>query len=284
MENPPTEQPGDASLPLRETQRKDVEQRVAPSAAVVHETIRREGEDELRRPASALAWSGLAAGLSMGFSLVAEGLIRSYVPDVPWSPLLVKLGYTVGFLIVILGRQQLFTENTLTPVLPLLVRRDRTTLFRLLRLWVIVLLTNLIGTLVFAWVLGHTEIFSSTTRAAFAQISHETLSGDFLTVFLRAIFAGWLIALMVWLLPFAETARVGVIIIIAFLVGLGGFSHIIVGSVEVLFGVTAGDTSWSAYFGQFLIPTLLGNIVGGVSLVAALNNAQVTSGGAGNDD
>src|SRR3954467_367922 len=99
---------------------KIAEKRTVGGAAIVHETVRLQGEEELSRPSSALAWSALAAGLAMGFSLVAEGALRAYLPDTPWRPLITKLGYPVGFLIVIIGRQQLFTENTLTPIIPLL--------------------------------------------------------------------------------------------------------------------------------------------------------------------
>ena len=107
---------------------------------IVARAVAMEGEEELGRPTSALAWSGLAAGLSMGFSLVAEGLLRSRLPDAPWRPLVAKFGYSVGFLIVVLGRQQLFTENTLTPVLPLLqAQGPRHGCSNLLRLWAIVL-------------------------------------------------------------------------------------------------------------------------------------------------
>src|SRR5690242_13295096 len=132
----------------------EAEERSAPSGKVVYKAILGEGEDELSRPSSALFWSGLAAGLSMGFSLVAEGLLRAHLPDTAWRPLVAKLGYSVGFLIVILGSQQLYTENTLTPIVPLLTRRSGEMLGRVLRLWAIVLVTNLIGTIVFAWVVA----------------------------------------------------------------------------------------------------------------------------------
>jgi len=268
-----------AAPDLRAGEHAEVEARGAPRPLVVYEVIRREGEDELRRTVSALAWSGLAAGLSMGFSLVAMGLIRARLPDTPWRSLVVNLGYSIGFLIVILGRQQLFTENTLTPILPLLNKPSGATLWRVARLWAIVLVTNLIGALVFAWVVGHTAVFRPEIRAAFAAIGDEALQGNFGTILLRAIFAGWLIALMVWLLPDAETSRPMVIIIITFLVGLGGFAHIIAGSVEIFYAVTTGAASWAHGIGGWLVPTLIGNIVGGLSLVAALNHAQVTAGG-----
>jgi hypothetical protein len=109
---------------LTQNEEKQVEERGTPRAAVVYEIVREEGEHELTRTISALVWSGFAAGLSMGFSLVAEGLLRSHLPDAAWSPLIYKFGYCAGFLIVILGRQQLFTENTLTVILPLLLRKN----------------------------------------------------------------------------------------------------------------------------------------------------------------
>jgi Formate/nitrite transporter len=117
-------------------EQKQVEERLATGAHVVYETIRREGEDQLHRRAAALAWSAFAAGLSMGFSFIAEGILRAHLPDQPWRPLIASVGYCVGFLVVILGRQQPFTENTLTVVLPLLVRKDLITLLRMLRLLV----------------------------------------------------------------------------------------------------------------------------------------------------
>ena len=270
---------GGAAPDLRERENEEVEARGAPRPLVVYEVIRREGEDELRRTVSALAWSGLAAGLSMGFSLVAMGLLRSRLPDTPWRPLVVNFGYSVGFLIVILGRQQLFTENTLTPILPFLNKPSGETLGRVARLWAVVLATNLVGAFAFAWIVGHTAVFRPPVRDTFAQIGAEAVDGSFWTILLRAIFAGWLIALMVWLLPGAETARLMIIIIITFLVGIAGFAHIIAGAVEVFYVMTTGSVSWAHGLGGWLVPTLIGNIIGGLSLVAALNHAQVTAGG-----
>ena len=254
------------------------EERVAISPTIVHETIRKEGEEELKRSSRALAWSGLAAGMLMGFSLVAEGLLRNHLPDVSWRPLISKFGYSLGFLIVILGRQQLFTENTITPVLPLMHSWSLNKLGQVLRLWGVVLLTNLIGAFLFAWVAGNTEIFDAGTRATFADIGRAAAEHPFSTLLIRGIFAGWLIALMVWLLPGAEMARVSIIIIVTFVVGLAEFSHIIAGSVEVLYLVGTGTLTFSKYLLDYLVPTLLGNILGGVGLVAALNHAQVVAG------
>jgi formate-nitrite transporter family protein len=259
-------------------EKKQVEDRVAIGAHVVYETIRREGEEELRRKPSALAWSAFAAGLSMGFSFIAEALLTAYLPNQPWRHLVVRLGYSVGFLIVILGRQQLFTENTVTVVLPLLLRKDVSTLWRMLRLWGVVLTANLVGTFLFALCVGKVNLFDSQIQQCLTQIGASHLGASFGIVLVRAIFAGWLIALMVWLLPAAESARVSIIIIITYLIGIAGFNHIIAGSTTMFYLIVTGSISWGTYLVQFFFPTLLGNVIGGLALVAALGHAQVVGG------
>jgi formate-nitrite transporter family protein len=260
---------------LSQRQRDEVESQSRPNAALIHETIRAEGESELERDASALLLSGLAAGLSIGFSLVVQGKIHGALAEGPVRELLTPLGYTVGFLIVVLGRQQLFTENTLTPILPLLHNRDLATFWNVVRLWALVLAANLAGTWLFALALAHTPVFDQQMTQAFAEISRPMLAGHFGTTFLRAIFAGWLIALMVWLLPAAEGSRAVIIMIITYVVGVGAFPHVVAGSVECAFLVVTGEASWRDFLAGFFVPTLLGNIVGGVALVAVLNYGQV---------
>ncbi|MBV8693998.1 MAG: formate/nitrite transporter family protein [Ktedonobacteraceae bacterium] len=262
---------------LNTTEKKEVARSTRISALVLHETVREEGERELRRTPFALAWSGLAAGLSMGFSLVTQGLLHTSLPRTSWSPLIDNLGYSVGFLIVVLGRQQLFTENTLTAMLPVLAHPNVSTILRMLRLWVIVLAANLLGAFLFATVIAHTALFSPAIQQSFAEISHHSLQGGFGLTVLRGIFAGWLIALMVWLLPASQGTKLHIIILLTYVVALGGFAHIIAGSVDVLYLASTGAISWLTYFVGFMLPTLIGNIIGGASLVAALNFAQVAS-------
>lgn len=156
----PADATGDSATELSQADRRVATERTAPRAAVIHEAIRAEGASELRRPIRALIWSGLAAGHSIGFSLVANGLLLAHLADTSWRPLVTNLGYSVGFLAVILGRQQLYTENTLTVVLPLLTLRDLPTLIQVLRLWGVVLITNVAGACLFAWALATLNIFA----------------------------------------------------------------------------------------------------------------------------
>jgi formate/nitrite transporter FocA (FNT family) len=253
-------------------------ERKALSAKEVHDAILEEGKEELERSTGALAFSALTAGLSMGFSLVAEGLLRTHLPDAPWRPLVAKLGYVVGFLIVVLGRQQLFTETTLTAVLPLLNRRDRRTLSNVGRLWIVVLVANLAGAAIMAWALTASPVFELPVRQAFTELGMEAAGVTFGGAIVKGIFAGWLIALMVWLLPAADTAKPMVIAVLTYVVGLGQLTHIIAGSVEVLFLAFQGGVSLGWALGGYMLPTLIGNTIGGVLLVAALNYAQATTG------
>lgn len=247
-------------------------------AKTTYEVIRREGSKELERSTAALFWSGLAAGLSMGFSFLAEGLIESFLPEAKWRPLVSTMGYSTGFLIVILGSQQLFTENTLTPIIPLLSRKTMACVRNVLRLWSAVLVANLIGALLFGFVLARFAVVPADVYPGLSTLAQKAMSHDFATTVLHGVYAGWLIALLVWMLPGAETAKLPVIVIMTYLVGLGGFAHVIAGASEVFYAVCRGEASWGRAIGGFVVPALLGNVLGGLTMVAALNHAQARSG------
>jgi formate/nitrite transporter FocA (FNT family) len=271
---------GAPEIDERQDRKADEEQSL--DADTTHEVIRREGTEELRRSTAALAWSGLAAGLAMGFSLVAEGVLKSHLPHAEWAPLVSKLGYSIGFLIVILGSQQLFTENTLTAVVPLLSERTGEMFRNVARLWGVVLLTNVLGALIFALVIGRTGLFRPEVHRAFGELAAKTVEHGFALTLLKGVFAGWLIALLVWMLPASQSSHVLVIVIMTWLIGVGEFSHIVAGAVEAFYGAVVGKIGWMETVTRFLVPTLIGNVLGGVTLVSALNHAQVTAGGGKN--
>jgi len=260
----------------RKSVEQEAEERKLPPAHVVFETIRLEGEHEIARTPLALSFSGLAAGLSMAFSLIVTGVLRAYLPDAQWRPLIENVGYTTGFIIVIMGRQQLFTENTLVPLLPFLKAPAADKAYRMLRLWAIVLSANVVGCAIIAFVLAHFLVMPEAVRAAFASVGSQSFDPSFASTFWHAIFGGWLIALTIWLIPASEGGAIlAVIFLLTYIVGLGHFSHVIAGSVETLFVVFSGGASLSQFLIQFFIPTLLGNVVGGVLLVSLLGFAQV---------
>ena len=246
-----------------------------PRPLVIHEIIREEGESELKRTNVALGLSGLAAGLSMGFSFLTEALLQAATPKTTSQHAIASFGYTIGFILVVLARQQLFTESTLTAVLPVVTRKDFKTLLAAARLWAIVLSTNLIGTWIFASLIHHPALFSNDVNQALGDIGKQAVSPVFDVTLVRAFFAGWLIALMVWILPSARSARLLTVLLVTYVVALGHLSHIVAGSTEAAFAVLSGAATIGQYFGLFLLPTLVGNIIGGTLMVTVLNHGSV---------
>ncbi|WP_285961602.1 formate/nitrite transporter family protein [Pseudomonas tohonis] len=273
-------QANDGKTPgLSAREKQDVNENQPPRAAVLHEIIRTQGDQELERNVAALWWSALAAGLTMGLSLMAMGLFNSRLPDGEASKVIASLGYCAGFLAVILARQQLFTENTLTAVLPVMSKPTLNNVGRLLRLWSVVLAGNLAGTLLVAWVMLRLPIFDAATDAAFLDIGRKVMENDVGQMFAKGIVSGWMIATMVWMIPSQESAKLWIIILITYLMALGDFTHIVVGSAEVSYLVFAGHLDWREFWLTFAGPTLAGNIVGGSLIFALISHAQVRSDG-----
>ncbi|MFU3616302.1 formate/nitrite transporter family protein [Pseudomonas paraeruginosa] len=276
-ENKPED--GHSATALTANEQREIDDKQPPRAAVLHEVIRVQGEHELQRTVAALWWSAVAAGLTIGLSLMGMGLFRAALPAHDWAIVVSSLGYPMGFLGVILARQQLFTENTLTAVLPLMTEPTREKAWQLLRLWGVVLFGNMLGALLFAWAVLHLPIFNDAADAAFLEIGREVMHNDPGQMFAKGIVSGWMIATMVWLIPAAEGAKVWIIAMVTYLMALGSFTHIVVGSAEVGYLVFAGEIGWSDFLLTFALPTLGGNIVGGSLIFALISHAQIRSEG-----
>ena len=254
----------------------EVDEEHLPSRAMaIHEHIRQDGEKEMERDAMALFWSAIAAGLSMGASLLAKGIFHVQLEGIPGGFLLENLGYTFGFIIVIMARQQLFTENTVTAVLPVMQNPSWKNMGLLGRLWGVVLLGNLVGTAVAAFAFEYMPIFDEPTRDAFVKIGMDVMKNTPLEMFSNAIISGWIIATMVWMFPAAGASKLVVIILMTWLIALGDTTHIVVGAVEIFYLVFNGTLHWSEFLWPFALPTLAGNICGGTFIFALLSHAQI---------
>jgi len=258
-----------------EAKADSLEEETTPETPVIYEAVRRLGEQELARPPMSLVWSGLAAGLSMGFSLLAQGALRHRLPDAGWRELVTALGYPVGFLMVVLSRQQLFTENTITVVVPLLARPGLAKLWCAARMWGIVLGCNLVGTALFTLFAGSTKAVPEPIRGAMLEVSRAAVLHAPLELGLGAVVAGYLMAAMVWLVTSAGSAQVAIVTLMTYLIGIGGFGHIVAGAAESVMLVSHGEMSWADAVTGFGLPVLVGNIVGGTLLFALLSHAQV---------
>lgn len=254
---------------------ESVEELSTPRTPVIYEVVRRLGDEEMRRPATSLWWSGVAAGLSMSFSLLAQAILQTHLPDAPWTPLVSGFGYCVGFLMAVLGRQQLFTESTITAVLPVLKNLRWTDVWRMQRLWAIVFVANIAGTLFAALFCAFTPVLPPELFAGMLKISRGLLDLGWWPMCFGGISSGFLIAAMVWMIPSAESAKVAVITLMTWLIAVGGFPHVVAGSMEAYLLVIAGEWEWWRMITQFMAPVLLGNMVGGTALFALISYAQV---------
>ena len=188
---------------------------------------------------------------------------------------MVSLGYSVGFLMVVMSRQQLFTESTVTAVLPVMAKLTRTNLWRLARLWGVVLLANMAGTLIAAALCTFTPVLTPELKTAMLEIAAQILNHSWPEMLFRAIASGFLIATMVWLIPSAEAAQFHVIVVSTYLIAAAGFMHIVAGSVEAFLLVLNGHLGVQPMIIDFVVPVLVGNIIGGTALFALIAYAQV---------
>lgn len=245
------------------------------SSPEIYETIRREGEDELRRPPKSLFWSGLAAGVLISFSVLGEAILHLHLPNIPGRFVLENFGYCLGFVLVIMGRMQLFTENTITTVLPLLADPCANTIGQVARLWAIVFGANLVGASIAAAFYLVPGVLSGELRGSIMAVSAHAVSFDPVTAFWRGIPSGILIAALVWMLPRGGSDKLALIIIFTWLIAAGDFTHVVAGSVEVALMIFDGGLSVIDGVAGFILPVLLGNVLGGTAIFSALAWGQV---------
>jgi formate-nitrite transporter family protein len=258
------------------------------SAVQIHDNVLEAGEKEIERPAASLLWSSLASGLVIGFSFVA-GAFASHLVAEPYRHAAAAAVYPLGFIFVIMARQELFTENTLVPVIPFLEHRDRETFGKLLRVWGLLLLGNMVGALVFAVALARTSMVDPGLQPALLRMAEEATTGGFRQVMYAGVFAGWLIALLTWVLASTHStgAQIALIWLCTTPISALQFRHSIAGSVEAFYRAAGGHASWGAMLQDFVLPSVMGNAIGGVLLVALLNYGQVVAekkGGEGGED
>ena len=267
----------DGGLPpgVSEHEIEDIEDRARLRTPIIYEIVRREGETEMDRPITSLWWSGFAAGLSISFSLLAQAALLVRLPDASWRPLVTGFGYSVGFLIVVLARQQLFTENTVTVVLPVVAEFTLANVRRLARMWSVVFAANMTGTFVAALFCGFTPVLSPELRHGMLDLSAQMIGLSWAEMFFRAVGAGFLIAAMVWLIPSAEGTQFHVVTMVTYVIAVCGFTHIVAGSVEAFLLVVSGQLALWHMIAHFTLPVLFGNIAGGTALFAVISYAQV---------
>lgn len=241
----------------------------------IYEVIRLEGIEEMERPLRSLVWSGIAAGFMISLSVLGEAIFRTYLPDTPSRYLIENLGYSFGFLAVILGRMQLFTENTITTVLPVMNARTLGSLLCMLRLWLVVLSANVLGAFAIAGIYVFTPAIPSEIFSSVVDLSYHATGMGASDSFWRGIPAGVIVALIVWMLPQAEAGKFFIIMAFTWLIAAGDFTHIVAGSVEMAILMLLGKLDFLTAATQFFLPVLAGNIIGGTLIFTLMAWGQV---------
>jgi formate/nitrite transporter FocA (FNT family) len=249
-----------------------------PSAEDIYQQVATNARQELKRTTTALGLSGFGGGAFMGLSALGAATAIAMLGTSSTDRIVSAMFYPLGFIVVIIGRSQLFSENTLYPVA--LVLAEKKEFWNTMRLWAVVLPSNVAGAFAFAMLAARTPAMEPATVTAMGQLGLDAIAHPASTVFWSGVIAGWVIALTAWLVSGSHsiTGSVMVIWMLTFMVGLGNFAHCIATSCEVLVAVLAHRAPWSAY-PMWFFPAVMGNICGGVGLVTILEYGQVIYGG-----
>lgn len=244
-----------------------------PTAVDIYEQVLRNARHELRRSSIALGVSGFVGGLVMGLTGLSVSSITVVLGHGPGARFAEYLFYPMGFMAVILGRGQLFTENTLYPVA--LVLAEHRHVWATLRLWVIVLVTNVLGVLLFSALCAKTKALQPENLVALAKLGSEAAAPAAMHIFWSAVVGGWVIALVAWMVSGSHsiTGSFALVWSLAFIVGIGHFAHCIATSGEILTAVLCGNVTAMRYL-EWLGLAVAGNIGGGVVLVTLLEYGQ----------
>jgi formate-nitrite transporter family protein len=248
-----------------------------PTAEDIYKQVAHSARAELKRSSVSLAISGFTGGTFMGLSVLGTGIILAVLGSSPHAFILSRMFYPLGFVVVIIGRSQLFTENTLYPVA--LVLAEKKELWNTLRLWATVLPSNVLGALAFAAIVSLTHALPAPIVHAMAQLGVDAVHAPSSQVFWSGVLGGWLIATAAWLVSGSHsiTGSVMIIWLLTFVVGLGNFAHCIASSGEIFIAVLTRQLPWTAYPHWFGL-AVAGNICGGVLMVTLLEYGQTIYG------
>ncbi|RKK05420.1 formate/nitrite transporter family protein [Pseudoroseomonas wenyumeiae] len=261
---------------LSRPEQQDAEDLAAPKATVLHEVVRRQGEEELKRPPGSLFWSGLAGGVTIMTSVIAEAALQHKLPPgMPGREAIADLGYSIGFLMVILGRMQLFTEQTIVTVLPNMAEPGWRKLALTARLWLIVFLANMAGTCIAAGMNVHFHLVGQPLLESMLDVSRSLLGKTPMEMLLQGIPAGFLIASVAWIRAGASSGEFWIVLALTYAIALCDFTHVVAGSAEAFLLLFTGQVGIGQALGGMILPSLLGNILGGTGLFALLAHAQV---------
>jgi formate/nitrite transporter FocA (FNT family) len=279
---------GTTSPTEREVEREEEEKEFTPviikrvDEALKHpddilEKVIHEGLEQQNRAFLSLLLSAMAAGLILGFTAMSVATAESQMlllDTAISSRFVTALVYPLGFVLCIMSGTQLFTEHTATAVYPVLDGRGD--LRKMLRLWIVVIVGNLLGAMISAVFLVLAEGVIQA-EMGYIEIGKHLVAYTAGPLFFSALLAGWLMALGAWLVMSTAPAlsQMVSIYIVTFIIGAGGLHHSIAGSVEIFTAFLLSDLFSPLQVFRFVGIAVIGNLIGGSIFVALLNYGHI---------
>jgi formate/nitrite transporter FocA (FNT family) len=230
-----------------------------------------EGERRLRRRPLSAAATGLVGGFDVMIGVAVDTVLAGALSSVMPLKLAAVIGavvFGIGFVLISIGRSELFSENFLIPVGAVLERRRPARL--LLRMWIPTLLANVAGMFILALIFSTPGVLDHRAVIAAGHVADVLAARSALAAFASAVLAGLVMTLWTWLGIALRTdiARALVALVIGFTIAAPVMNHVIVGTGEMMFGVLGGAShaTWADVGTNFLL-ALAGNLVGGTMFV-----------------
>lgn len=245
------------------------------SASEIFQRVVASAEEEVEDTHVELFFSGIAAGFAIAVTVLGYTVVAAAVGDAEGlTQLLAPLLYPIGFVIIVIGHYQLYTENTLPPVTLVLTRLASVP--ALLRVWGLVIAGNFVGVAVGAYLLAVTGVFAPHEAAVAQGFAAKALAQSWWDLFYNGVFAGWLVAGLVWVDHGARDtiARIALVYAIVFVIPAADLYHVVTSTAESLYLLFRGGATPMALFRDYLLPVFLGNTIGGVVPVAIINFAH----------
>lgn len=239
------------------------------------------GQRRLHRVTLAHAVTALIGGLAVSFGAIAMSWTGG-----PWlttlgyerAHLLAAVTFPIGFLILIMGKGELFTENFFVPVTGVVSGRGK--VVDLMLLWASTLFFNLVAAIFFAWLASRQDVIADHARTFLIALAEQKIGWSFGAAFFKAVFAGWLMTMMTWLLLATRGAgpRMVVMWSVGFLIVAGHFNHVVISASEIFIAIALhGPITVGQWFQHNFVPAFLGNLVGGLFFVTLLGYLQAHS-------
>jgi formate-nitrite transporter family protein len=252
----------------------------APTPQEIYERAEAEGRRRLDMPVAEQLATGFIAGVTIVFGIVALGIVESLLAP-RWGAGVGRLGgalaFGAGVVFLVVGRAELFSENFFDPVTVAIEEGGTRVWGRLVRLWAIALLLNLVGGAVLVAILTVDGALPAPAVAAMERMAEDIVATSWSATAARAVLAGALLTLLSYMLNATNTvgARIPVAFLVGFVLALGPFDHVVVSALHVLFGIwSSGAPGYGGLLRNISIATC-GNVLGGVLLMTLTHTAQV---------